>query len=64
MRRHRGESPDSRAGEIDRRVFLQGAAAGAAALAIGDRSAFALQNPDQAAVAAAIPKLHDRSIEM
>jgi len=64
MRSHRGESPEFRAGEVDRRVFLQGAAAGAAALAIGDRTAFALQNPDQAAVAAAIPKVHDRSIKM
>jgi acetylornithine deacetylase/succinyl-diaminopimelate desuccinylase-like protein len=49
--------------DIDRRIFLQGAAAGAAALALGDRAAFALQGPDRDAVVAQIAKRHDVTIK-
>ena len=50
-------------GDINRRVFLQGTAAGAAALAAGDRKPFSPQNPDQAAVVAQIAKRHDVTVK-
>jgi acetylornithine deacetylase/succinyl-diaminopimelate desuccinylase-like protein len=61
---HDDRSPNAPDGETSRRVFLQGAAAGAAALAIGDRSAFALTGSDQAAVVAQIAKQHDATVKM
>ena len=53
--------------EINRRDFLQGAAVGAAAVALGDRAAFAAattQNPDQALVVGQIAKQHDLTVTM
>ena len=64
MQSHRDGSSDALTGEPNRRVFLQGAAAGAAALAIGDRSAFATTVQDRAAVLAQVPKQHDATIKM
>jgi acetylornithine deacetylase/succinyl-diaminopimelate desuccinylase-like protein len=58
------ESDEVPAGEIGRRTFLQGAAAGAAALALGDRPAFGLEAADQAAVVAQIAKQHDATVKM
>lgn len=58
------QSPEPRDGHIDRRVFLHGAAAGAAALAVGDRMAAALQRPDRAAVYAQITRQHDATVRM
>lgn len=54
--------PDSTA-EINRRVFLQGAAAGSAAVAIGSRAAFGLPRQDPTAVIAQIPKRHDATVK-
>ena len=44
MHSDQNDSPPAPPGELNRRVFLQGAAAGAAALAVGNRAAFALQD--------------------
>ena len=52
------------ADQPSRRVFLQGAAAGAAALAIGDRGAAAMTAADQAAVLAQIPRQHAATVKM
>jgi len=49
---------------FDRRTFIQGAATGAAALAVGGRAAFAFQQQDQAAVVAQIVKQHDATVKM
>ncbi|MGE0440312.1 MAG: M20/M25/M40 family metallo-hydrolase [Gemmatimonadales bacterium] len=54
----------SPAGDIDRRTFVQGAAAGAAALALGNRVALAAQHPDQAAVVAQIAGQHGMTVKM
>ena len=64
MKPNPNEPLDTPIGEVNRRVFLQGAAAGAAALAIGNRAGFALQSPDQAAVVAQIAKRHDLTVKM
>jgi acetylornithine deacetylase/succinyl-diaminopimelate desuccinylase-like protein len=61
---NRDQSPDTPAGELDRRVFLQGAAAGAAALAFGHQAASALPPQDQSAVIAQIAKQHDATVKM
>ena len=61
------DSSDTPVGEINRRVFLHGAAVGAAAVALGDRAAFAAatgQNPDQALVVGQIAKQHDLTVKM
>jgi acetylornithine deacetylase/succinyl-diaminopimelate desuccinylase-like protein len=49
---------------FDRRSFIQGAATGAAAIAAGGRSLFALQPQDQAAVVAQIARQHDATVKM
>ncbi len=66
MSQNQSDSPTNAAGEIDRRTFLHGAAAGAAAVALGDRAAFAsaVQNPEQALVVGQIAKQHEASIKM
>ncbi|MEO8453260.1 MAG: M20/M25/M40 family metallo-hydrolase, partial [Gemmatimonadota bacterium] len=56
--------PLAQAGALDRRTFIQGAAAGAAALAVGDRAAFAFQAQDQSAVVGAIAKQHETTVKM
>jgi len=50
-------------GRIDRRTFVQGAATGAAALALGG-TGFGFQQQDQAAVVAEIAKQHDATVKM
>jgi acetylornithine deacetylase/succinyl-diaminopimelate desuccinylase-like protein len=60
----RDPSLDSPADAIERRDFLQSAAAGAAFLAVGDRTAFGFQAPDQAAVVAEIAKQHATTVKM
>ena len=52
------------AGALNRRVFLQGAAAGAAALAAGPRAAFALQDLEKSAVVAQVARQHDATLQM
>ncbi|HEV2273430.1 MAG TPA: M20/M25/M40 family metallo-hydrolase [Acidobacteriaceae bacterium] len=47
---------------MDRREFIHGAAAGAAALAF-TRSGFAAEGPDKQAVLAQVPKLHNECVE-
>jgi len=64
VQRDRDNSPDNPAGGIDRRVFLQGAAAGAVALAVGDLPAFAFGRQDQSAVIAQIAKQHDATVKL
>ncbi len=64
MHSNHDQSPDTPAGGLDRRTFIQGAAAGAAALAVGDRTAFAFQQQDQSAVVAQIAKLHDTTVKI
>ena len=49
---------------LDRRTFLQGAATGAAALAVRPHVAAALQEQDQAAVVAQIAKQHAANVKM
>jgi acetylornithine deacetylase/succinyl-diaminopimelate desuccinylase-like protein len=49
---------------FDRRTFIQGAATGAAAIAVGGRSAFAFQAQDQAAVVAQIARQHDATVKI
>ncbi|HSE54040.1 MAG TPA: M20/M25/M40 family metallo-hydrolase, partial [Gemmatimonadales bacterium] len=49
---------------FDRRTFIQGAATGAAAIAVGGRAAFAFQAQDQAAVVAQIARQHDATVKM
>ena len=49
---------------FDRRAFIQGAATGAAAIAVGGRPAFAFQAEDQAAVVAQIARQHDATVKM
>ena len=51
-------------GEINRRIFIQGAATGAAALAVGNRALFAFQDPGQSAVVAQIAKQHGATVRM
>ena len=51
-------------GGIDRRTFVHGAAAGAAALAFGSQAAFALQDMDKSAVLAQVGKQHDATLQM
>ena len=50
-------------GEVTRRDFIQGAAAGAAALALGPAAAAAMQDADKAAVLAQIPKQHEATLQ-
>ena len=50
--------------DINRRTFLQGAAAGAAALTVGDQVAAAMTAQDQAAVFAQIPRQHGQTLKM
>jgi len=50
--------------DINRRTFLQGAAAGAAALTVGDQVAAAMTAQDQAAVLAQIPRQHGQTLKM
>ena len=64
MHPHRDPSLDTPARGIDRRVFLQGTAAGAVALAVGDRAAFAFGRQDQSAVMAQIAKQHDATVKL
>jgi acetylornithine deacetylase/succinyl-diaminopimelate desuccinylase-like protein len=61
---HPDQFPETRAGGIDRRTFLQGAATGAAALAVGGRTAFAFQDQDQSAVVAQIAAQHGATVKM
>ena len=49
---------------FDRRTFIQGAATGAAAIAVGGRAAFGFQAQDQAAVVAQIVRQHDATVKM
>ena len=49
---------------LDRRTFIQGAATGAAAIAVGGRALFAFQEQDQAAVVAQIAKQHDATVKI
>jgi acetylornithine deacetylase/succinyl-diaminopimelate desuccinylase-like protein len=49
---------------FDRRTFIQGAATGAAAIAVGGRAAFGLQAQDQASVVAQIARQHDATVKM
>ena len=49
---------------LDRRTFLQGAAAGAAALAVGGRAGFAFPAQDQSLVTAQIAKQHDATVKL
>jgi acetylornithine deacetylase/succinyl-diaminopimelate desuccinylase-like protein len=58
------DSPSVPTGELNRRVFLQGAAAGAAALAVGSRAAFALQDVEKSAVIAQVARQHDATLQM
>jgi acetylornithine deacetylase/succinyl-diaminopimelate desuccinylase-like protein len=51
-------------GEINRRIFIQGAATGAAALAVGNQALFAFQDQDQSAVVAQVAKQHDATVKM
>ena len=51
-------------GQINRRTFVQGAAAGAATLAFGAQAGFAFQEPDKAAVLGQIPRQHDATLQM
>ena len=53
----------SATGEVTRRDFIQGAAAGAAALAFGPAAAAAMQDADKAAVLAQIPKQHEATLQ-
>ena len=64
MHSHPDQFPETRAGGIDRRTFLQGAATGAAALAVGGRTAFAFQGQDQSAVVAQIAAQHGATVKM
>jgi acetylornithine deacetylase/succinyl-diaminopimelate desuccinylase-like protein len=64
VRPHPNPSAEPNGGDVDRRAFVQSAAAGAAAIAMGSRSAFALQDPDRSAVVAQIARQHDASIKM
>ncbi|HEU5217105.1 MAG TPA: M20/M25/M40 family metallo-hydrolase [Gemmatimonadales bacterium] len=50
--------------DFDRRTFIQGAATGAAAMAVGGRTGFAFQEPDQAAVVAQIAPQHSATVKM
>ena len=58
------DAVDAFAGDQSRRTFLQSAAVGVAALAVGDQAASALQQPDQAAVVAEIAKRHEVTVKM
>ncbi|HEX7024687.1 MAG TPA: M20/M25/M40 family metallo-hydrolase, partial [Gemmatimonadales bacterium] len=49
---------------FDRRSFIQGAAAGAAAIAVGGRTAFGFQGQDQAAVVAQIAQQHGATVKI
>jgi acetylornithine deacetylase/succinyl-diaminopimelate desuccinylase-like protein len=49
---------------FDRRSFIQGAATGAAAIAVGANTAFAFQSQDQAAVVAQIARQHEATVKM
>jgi acetylornithine deacetylase/succinyl-diaminopimelate desuccinylase-like protein len=49
---------------LDRRTFLQGAAAGAAALAAGGRAGFTFQAQDQSIVIAQIATQHDATVKL
>ncbi len=64
MHSHPDQFPETRAGGIDRRTFLQGAATGAAALAVGGRTGFAFQDQDQSAVVAQIARQHGATVKM
>src|ERR1043166_6332226 len=64
MHPDRDHSLDTPARDIDRRVFLQGTAAGAVALAVGDRPAFSFRGQDQSAVVAQIAKQHDATVKL
>jgi acetylornithine deacetylase/succinyl-diaminopimelate desuccinylase-like protein len=56
--------PSNHDQSLDRRTFLQGAAAGAAALAAGGRAGFAFQAQDQSLVTAQIAKQHDATVKL
>jgi len=62
---HRDHDPDSprTGGDLDRRTFLQGAAAGAAALGLTGRAAFAMQEANKDAVIAQITKQREASLQ-
>ncbi len=64
MHPDRDQSLDVPASGMDRRSFLHGAATGAAALAVGGRTAFAFQEQDQSAVVAQIAKQHGATVKM
>jgi acetylornithine deacetylase/succinyl-diaminopimelate desuccinylase-like protein len=64
MHPNRDQSLDTPSGTVDRRAFLQGAAAGAAALAVGPRAAAAFQEQDRGAVVAQIAKQHDATVKL
>src|ERR1043166_6058612 len=64
MHPNRDQSLDTPSGTVDRRAFLQGAAAGAAALAVGPRAAGAFQAQDRGAVVAQIAKQHDATVKL
>ncbi|HEV8355695.1 MAG TPA: M20/M25/M40 family metallo-hydrolase [Gemmatimonadales bacterium] len=64
MHPNRDQSLDTPSGTVDRRAFLQGAAAGAAALAVGPRAAGALQEQDRGVVVAQIAKQHDATVKL
>jgi acetylornithine deacetylase/succinyl-diaminopimelate desuccinylase-like protein len=49
---------------FDRRTVIQGAATGAAAIAVGGRAAFGHQTQDQASVVAQIARQHDATVKM
>jgi acetylornithine deacetylase/succinyl-diaminopimelate desuccinylase-like protein len=56
--------PSNHDQSLDRRTFLQGAAAGAAALAAGGRAGFTFQAQDQGLVTAQIAKQHDATVKL
>lgn len=64
MDSQRDASLDTGNADYDRRGFLQGAALGAAAIALGSEPARALSRLDQAAVMAQIPKQHAATVKM
>jgi len=51
-------------GEVTRRDFLQGAAAGAAAITLGPAAAFAFQDADKSTVLAQVARQHDATLQM
>lgn len=64
MHPNRNDQDSTPTGEVNRRDFLQGAAAGAAALALGPSAALALQDMDKSAVLAQVGKQHEATLQM